>query len=68
MDRMPIQTYVMEYNDEMVHEAIQRELDRDGQVYYVYNRVSDIAEIADHVQKLVPDATVAFAHGRDGGA
>ena len=64
MDRMPIQTYVMEYNDEMVREAIQRELDRDGQVYYVYNRVSDIAEIADHVQKLVPDATVAFAHGR----
>ena len=64
MDRMPIQTYVMEYNDEMVREAIQRELDRDGQVYYVYNRVSDIAEIADHVQKLVPDATVAFAHGQ----
>ena len=52
------------YNDEMVREAIQRELDRDGQVYYVYNRVSDIAEIADHVQKLVPDATVAFAHGQ----
>ena len=48
----------------MVREAIQRELDRDGQVYYVYNRVSDIAEIADHVQKLVPDATVAFAHGQ----
>ncbi len=42
----------------------KRELDRDGQVYYVYNRVSDIAEIADHVQKLVPDATVAFAHGQ----
>ena len=40
MDRMPIQTYVMEYNDEMVREAIERELARDGQVYYVYNRVT----------------------------
>ena len=39
MDRMPIQTYVMEYNDEMVREAIERELARGGQVYYVYNRV-----------------------------
>ena len=46
MDRMPIQTYVMEYNDEMVREAIERELSRDGQVYYVYNRVSDIADVA----------------------
>ena len=64
VDRTPIQTYVMEYNDEMVREAINRELARNGQVYYVYNRVSDIAEIADHVQKLVPDATVAFAHGQ----
>ena len=43
MDRMPIQTYVMEYNDEMVREAIERELARGGQVYYVYNRVENIA-------------------------
>ena len=64
IDRMPIQTYVMEYNDEMVREAIERELSRQGQVYYVYNRVKDIAEIADKIQKLVPDATVAFAHGQ----
>lgn len=63
-DRMPIQTYVMEYNDEMVREAIERELSRNGQVYYVYNRVQDIAEIADKIQKLVPDATVAYAHGQ----
>ena len=54
MDRMPIQTYVMEYNDEMVREAIQRELDRDGQVYYVYNRVRSIDEVAAHIEELVP--------------
>lgn len=64
MDRMPIQTYVMEYNDEMVREAISRELSRQGQVYYVYNRVKDIADMAGKIQKLVPDATVAFAHGQ----
>ncbi len=64
MDRMPIQTYVMEYNDEMVREAIERELARNGQVYYVYNRVSDIADIADKIQKLVPDANVTYAHGQ----
>lgn len=64
MDRMPIQTYVMEYNDEMVREAIQRELDREGQIYYVYNRVSDIADVAGKIQQLVPEATVAFAHGQ----
>ena len=63
-DRMPIQTYVMEYNDEMVREAIERECARQGQVYYVYNRVEDIAEVTAHVQKLVPDVTVEFAHGQ----
>ena len=63
-DRMPIQTYVMEYNDEMVREAIQRELSRQGQVYYVYNKVKDIDEIAAKIQKLVPEATVAYAHGQ----
>ena len=64
VDRMPIQTYVMEYNDEMVREAIQRELSRDGQVYYVYNKVKDIDEITAKIQKLVPEATVAYAHGQ----
>ena len=63
-DRMPIQTYVMEYNDEMVREAIERECARQGQVYYVYNRVEDIAEVTAHVQKLVPEVNVAFAHGQ----
>ena len=63
-DRMPIQTYVMEYNDEMVREAIERECARQGQVYYVYNRVEDIAEITARIQKLVPEFNVAFAHGQ----
>ncbi len=63
-DRLPIQTYVMEYNEEMVREAITRELSRDGQVYYVYNRVNNIADVAAQVGKLVPEATVAFAHGQ----
>lgn len=63
-DRMPIQTYVMEYNEEMVREAINRELARNGQVYYVYNRVNSIAEITQRIQELVPDATVAYAHGQ----
>ena len=63
-DRMPIQTYVMEYNDEMVREAIQRELSRQGQVYYVYNKVKDIDEIAAKIQKLVPEANVAYTHGQ----
>ena len=64
MDRIPIQTYVMEYNDEMVREAIQRELSREGQVYYVYNKVKDIEEITDRIQSLVPEASVTYAHGQ----
>lgn len=64
MDRMPIQTYVMEYDEETVREAINRELRRGGQVYYVYNRVTDIADVALRIAKLVPDARVDFAHGQ----
>lgn len=63
-DRQPIQTYVMEYNEEMVREAIRRELARGGQVYYVYNRVEGINEVANKVAELVPEARVAFAHGQ----
>lgn len=63
-DRLPIQTYVMEYNEEMVREAIVRELSRNGQVYYVYNRVNNIADVAAQIQSLVPEADVAFAHGQ----
>ncbi|MDE7334002.1 MAG: transcription-repair coupling factor [Lachnospiraceae bacterium] len=63
-DRMPIQTYVLEYNEEMVREAVVRELSRGGQVYYVYNRVNNIADVAAAIQNLVPEASVAFAHGQ----
>ena len=64
VDRLPIQTFVMEYNDEMVREAINRELARNGQVYYVYNRVNNIDEITNQIAKLVPEANVVFAHGQ----
>ena len=64
MDRLPIQTYVMEYNEEMVREAIARELARGGQVYYVFNRINQIEDVAAKVASLVPEAAVQFAHGQ----
>ena len=64
IDRLPIQTFVMEFNEEMVREAINRELARDGQVFYVYNRVNNIDEVANMVAALVPEANVSFAHGQ----
>lgn len=63
-DRQPIQTYVMEYNEVMVREAIMRELSRGGQVYYVSNRVNDIDRVTLDLQKMVPEATIAYAHGQ----
>ncbi|MBS7006859.1 transcription-repair coupling factor [Anaerostipes sp.] len=63
-DRRAIQTYVMEYNEELVKEAVHREMTRGGQVYYVYNRVNNIAEITSGLQKLLPEAKVAYAHGQ----
>jgi len=63
-ERQPIQTYVMEYNEEMVREAISRELARGGQVYYVYNRVNTIVDITNRIAALVPQAQVGFAHGQ----
>ncbi|MEE0954322.1 MAG: transcription-repair coupling factor [Eubacterium sp.] len=64
MDRTPIQTYVLEYNEEIVREAISRELARGGQVYYVYNRVNTIADVAGRLQKLLPEASIAYADGQ----
>lgn len=64
VDRIPIQTYVMEYNQEMIREAINREVNRGGQVYYVYNRVNNIDEITNEIAKLVPKSKVRFAHGQ----
>ncbi|MBR6478812.1 MAG: transcription-repair coupling factor [Lachnospiraceae bacterium] len=63
-DRLPIQTFVCEYNEELVREAISRELARGGQVYYVYNKVHNIAEITGRIQQMLPEANVAFAHGQ----
>ncbi len=63
-DRLPIQTFVCEYDEEMVREAIRRELGRGGQVYYVYNRVESIQEMTAQVAELVPEARVSFAHGQ----
>lgn len=64
VDRLPIQTFVMEHSGEIIREAINRELVRGGQVYYVYNRVRNIDEVAVEISRLVPDANVAFAHGQ----
>lgn len=64
VDRLPIQTFVMEHSGEIIREAINRELVRGGQVYYVYNRVRNIDEVAMEIARLVPDANVAFAHGQ----
>uniref|UniRef100_UPI00272BED13 transcription-repair coupling factor n=1 Tax=Vallitalea guaymasensis TaxID=1185412 RepID=UPI00272BED13 len=63
-ERHPIQTYVLEHNEELIKDAIYRELSRGGQIYYVYNRVKKIDEVADWISKMVPEANVAFAHGQ----
>ncbi|MDQ0273096.1 transcription-repair coupling factor [Cytobacillus purgationiresistens] len=63
-NRFPVQTYVMEYNGVLAREAIERELARDGQVYFLYNRVEDIERKAEEISMLVPDARVTYAHGQ----
>ncbi len=63
-DRHPVETYVMEYDEEIVREAIERELARNGQVYYLYNRVDGIYKIANRIAELVPSARVAVVHGK----
>lgn len=65
-ERYPIQTYVVEYNDQLIRDAILRELNRGGQVYFVHNRVESIQEMASYVSKLVPEARVSVAHGQMG--
>ncbi len=63
-DRKSVQTYVMEYEPEIVREAIRREVSRGGQVYYVYNRAQDIADIAAKLREMLPDVRVDYIHGR----
>lgn len=63
-DRYPIQTYVVESDDNLLREALLREIERGGQAYFVHNRVADIDQVASKVQALVPEAKVRFAHGQ----
>lgn len=63
-DRLPIRTQVAEYDDGLIRKAILRELDRGGQVFFVHNRVQGIYQVAQHLRKLVPEATFAVAHGQ----
>ncbi len=67
-NRRPVQTYVLEYDDEVVREGIMRELEREGQVFYLYNNVENIDKRADDISKLVPNAKIAYAHGRMSGS
>ena len=62
--RSPVQTYVMEHDDALISEAIRRELRRGGQVFYLYNRVEGIYNVADKIKRSIPDARIAVAHGK----
>ncbi len=63
-NRYPIQTYVMERNDTIIKEAIEREIARGGQVFYLHNRVQSIPKVAERLSKLVPEAKITYAHGK----
>ena len=63
-ERLPIKTYISEFSDELVREAVLREIDRQGQVYFLHNRVYNIDYMAEYVRTLVPEATSAVAHGQ----
>lgn len=63
-NRRPVQTYVLEYDDEIIKEAITKELERKGQVFYLYNKVEGIESKAIQIENLVPEARVAYAHGK----
>ena len=63
-ERYPVQTYVVEYNDQLIRDAIMREINRDGQIFFVYNRVETINEMAAKISSLVPEVKIAVAHGQ----
>lgn len=63
-NRFPVQTYVMEHSGALVREAIEREMAREGQVFYLYNRVEDMARKVEEIQMLVPEARIGHAHGK----
>ena len=66
-NRKAVQTYVLEYDDEVIKEAITKELERDGQVFYLFNNVEQIEKKANFISDLVPEAKVAYAHGKMSG-
>ena len=66
-NRRPVQTYVLEYDSEVVKEAITREIEREGQVFYLFNNVEGIIKKAEEISNLVPEAKIAFAHGKMSG-
>lgn len=66
-DRLPVQTYVTEYNARIVRDAVMREKRRSGQVFFVYNRVESIETMKDELQALLPDITIGIAHGQMAG-
>jgi len=63
-DRLPVRTFVSEYDEALIRKAILREMDRGGQVYFVHNRVQDIYQVADDLQRIVPEASLAIGHGQ----
>ncbi|MDH3345855.1 MAG: transcription-repair coupling factor, partial [Kiritimatiellaceae bacterium] len=63
-ERQPVETIVLEHHDDIIQSAIEHELARDGQVFFLHNRVQSIEKVSDHIQSLVPDARVEFAHGQ----
>lgn len=63
-ERFPVQTYVAEFNTGMIREAILREIEREGQVYFLYNKVSDIESMAGKLKEIVPEARITIAHGQ----
>ena len=67
-NRKPVQTYVLEYDEEVIKEAITKELERGGQVFYLFNRVENIEKKAVEISQLVPEANVVYAHGQMTGA
>jgi transcription-repair coupling factor (superfamily II helicase) len=66
-NRKPVQTYVLEYDQEVITEAITKEIERDGQVFYLFNQVEGIEKKANEISMLVPEAKVGFAHGKMSG-
>ncbi len=63
-NRYPVQTYVLEKNDSVIRDAVLREMERGGQVYYLYNKVDTIVQKVSELQELIPDASIGYVHGR----